>query len=112
MASAPFFRTSSRVSPSLRSMCRSETGTTTWICGVWASLIARQTASISSRSARASAVTATLRISRNTPAGVELAGRGARETGFDDVHAQLFELPGDAQLGGGVQVEARRLLAI
>ena len=37
---------------------------TTWICGDCASLMARQTASISSRSARASAVTATLRISR------------------------------------------------
>src|SRR5712691_8667063 len=48
----------------------------------------------------------------DAPAGIELAGREAWETSFDDVHAQLFELPGDAQLGGGVQVEARRLLAI
>ena len=49
---------------------------------------------------------------RDAPARVELAGRRAREPGLDDVDPQLLELPGDAQLRGGVQVEARRLLAV
>src|ERR1700686_2404166 len=50
--------------PSLRSMCTSDAESTMWICGDSASLIAPHTASMSSRTARASAVTVALRISR------------------------------------------------
>jgi hypothetical protein len=62
--SAPRLSTSARVMPSLRSMWMSDTDSTMWICGVSASLIAPQTASMSSRTARASAVTVAPRISR------------------------------------------------
>src|SRR6184192_848074 len=126
MASAPFLRASSRVNPSLRSMCRSETGMTTWICGDCASLMARQTASISSRSARASAVTAKLRISRamrlhasNSPA--EELGNPASMTSTPSFSSCLamrsFEVafrwkPGDGEQSPGFHLNATSKLRI
>ena len=44
--------------------------------------------------------------------GLEVAGRGDREAGLDDVHAQPRELVGDLELLGRVQRDARRLLAV
>jgi hypothetical protein len=43
---------------------------------------------------------------------VEVAGRGDREPGLDDVHAQARELLGDLELLGRVERDARRLLAV
>ena len=43
---------------------------------------------------------------------LEVAGRGDREAGLDDVDAQPRELVGDLELLGRVQRDARRLLAV
>ena len=42
----------------------------------------------------------------------EIAGRGDRETRFEDVHAQLFDLPGELQLLLAVHRKTGRLLAV
>ena len=44
--------------------------------------------------------------------GLEVAGRGDREAGLDDVDAQARELVGDLELLGRVERDARRLLAV
>ena len=44
--------------------------------------------------------------------GLEVAGRGDREAGLDDVDAQARELLGDLELLGRVERDARRLLAV
>ena len=46
------------------------------------------------------------------PHGLELARRGDREAGLDDVHTQALELAGQDQLLRRVHAAARRLLAI
>ena len=43
---------------------------------------------------------------------LEVAGRGGRETGLDDVHPQAFELPGDVEFFSSGQSDASRLLAV
>ena len=44
--------------------------------------------------------------------GLEVAGRGDREAGLDDVDAQARELVGDLELLAGVERDAGRLLAV
>ena len=44
--------------------------------------------------------------------GFQIAGRGDREAGFEDVHAELFDLAGEPQLFVAVHGEAGRLLAV
>ena len=44
--------------------------------------------------------------------GLEVAGRGDREAGLDDVDAEARELVGDLELLGRVQRDAGRLLAV
>ena len=44
--------------------------------------------------------------------GLEVAGRGDREPGLDDVDAEARELMGDLELLGRVQRDAGRLLAV
>src|SRR5215213_7878240 len=53
-----------------------------------------------------------LDLTRDRPHGLEVAGRGDREAGLDDVHAQARELMGDLELLARVQRDARRLLAV
>jgi len=45
-------------------------------------------------------------------ASAAMIGRGDREAGLDDVHAEPRELLGDLELLGGVQRDAGRLLAV
>src|SRR5260370_31455011 len=51
-------------------------------------------------------------LARNLAARVEIARGGNRKARFDDVDAKPLELPSDLQLGVGIQVEPRRLLAV
>ncbi len=51
-------------------------------------------------------------LSRDLAAGLEIAGRRDREAGFDHVDAKLLQLARDLQLGVGIEVKPRRLLAI
>ena len=44
--------------------------------------------------------------------GFEIAGRGDRKAGFDDVDAQIDQRLGDFQLLGNVHAGAGRLLAV
>ena len=44
--------------------------------------------------------------------GLEVAGRGDREAGLDDVDAEARELVGDLELLARVERDARRLLAV
>ncbi len=46
------------------------------------------------------------------PHGGEIAVRGDRETGLDDIHAHFFELAGDPQFFVRVHARPRRLLAV
>jgi hypothetical protein len=48
----------------------------------------------------------------DAPAGVELGGGKAGKSRLDHIDAQLLELAGDPELGGRVQMKARRLLAV
>ena len=51
-------------------------------------------------------------LARDRRDGLEVAGRGDREAGLDDVDVQAGELVGDLELLGGVQRDAGRLLAV
>ena len=51
-------------------------------------------------------------LARDRLDGLEVAGRGDREAGLDDVDVQPRELVGDLELLGGVERDARRLLAV
>ena len=53
-----------------------------------------------------------LDLARDRLHGLEVARRGDREAGLDDVHAQPRELVGDLELLGRVQRDAGRLLAV
>ena len=51
-------------------------------------------------------------VARDALNGLEVAGRGDREAGLDDVDAEPRELLGDLELLLRVQRDARRLLAV
>ncbi len=53
-----------------------------------------------------------LRLLRDLVDRLPVAGRGGREAGLDDVHAEADELAGDLQLLGGGQPGAGRLLPV
>ena len=73
----------------------------------------RRRASMSAAWARARpAMTGPCDLAGDRLHGLEVAGRGDREAGLDDVDAQARELVGDLELLGRVQRDARRLLAV
>ena len=43
---------------------------------------------------------------------LKIAGRGSGKTGFDDIHAEIFQLPGNFQFFLDIQCPAGRLFAI
>ena len=51
-------------------------------------------------------------LSRDRPHGLEVARRGDREAGLDDVDPEPRELVGDLELLGRVEADARRLLPV
>ena len=52
------------------------------------------------------------RLLGDPPDGLEVAGRGGREAGLDDVDLEAGQLAGDLELLGGGQAGARRLLPV
>ena len=42
----------------------------------------------------------------------KIAGRSHRETGFDNIHTKIFQLPGDFQFFLNIQRSAGRLFAV
>ena len=86
----------------------------TWRCGRSATLIASMARCGSPSRQRASAATAIppLRLLGDPPDRLEVAGRGGREAGLDDVDLEAGELAGDLELLGGGQAGAGRLLAV
>ena len=84
-----------------------------WIRGEAASATASQARSMSAAFARASARDlAAPDLPGDLLDGGEIALRGDRETGLDDVHAHFFELAGDPQFLVRVHARPRRLLAV
>ena len=85
----------------------------TWIRGCSACLSASQARSMSSSLQRARPQIVAPRILCGDRADrLEVAGRGDREAGLDDVDAEVGQRPGDLQLLGQVHARAGRLLAV
>ena len=85
----------------------------TWRCGRSATRIASTARCGSPSRQRASAATAMPCASPGRSADrLEVAGRGGREAGLDDVDLEARELAGDLELLGGGQPGAGRLLAV
>ena len=105
--------TSAGSRPSLRSMWRALVARTTWMRDLPAPASASAAASMSSRTARAKAATAgRSTAARHRAHALEVAGRGAREAGLDDVDSEPLELLRDRRLLVRLQRDARRLLAV
>ena len=105
--------TSSRVDCSWCSMWMSDVEMNVWIrgrCGV--AYGAPRRVDVAGVSAREAGDDRPLDLAGDGLHGLEVAGRGDREAGLDDVDAQARELLRDLELLGGVQADARRLLAV
>ena len=101
----------------MRSLClrwMSLVAMKTWRCGRSATLIASIARCGSPSLQRASAATAIppRRLLGDPADRLEVAGRGGREAGLDDVDLEADQLAGDLELLGGGQAGAGRLLAV
>ena len=98
---------------SLCSRWMAEVARKTWIRGFWAYWSASQARSMSRSLQRARPQTRRAGdLGGDGADGLEVAGRGDREPGLDDVDAERREGPGHLHLLGHVHARARRLLAV
>ena len=105
--------TSSRVDCSWCSMWMSEVDRNVWIRGRSLSRDRLpRTIDVGGVGAGQAADDRAVDLAGDRPHGLEVARRGDREAGLDDVHAEARELLGDLELLGRVERDARRLLAV
>src|SRR5918998_435933 len=104
--------TSSRVARSWCSMWMSDVEMNVWMRGRAASRTAAAARSTSAVGAREPRDDGALHVARDRLHGLEVARRGDREAGLDDVHAEAGQLVRDLELLRGVERDARGLLAV